>query len=295
MESGDKSLKWCLTNFFWFLAQRLLPAKIYLSLRYRLLFGYWVNWENPKALTEKLQWLKLYRYGENESHLVDKIKVKEYVAQVVGEQYVVPTIGSWSKVDDIPFDTLPEEYVLKCNHDSGSVFIATKGMVLNREMIKKQLAKRLQTNYYWTGRETPYKFVEPRVFAEPMIKSSAEGGLRDYKFFCFNGCPKVFKIDFYRFIDHHANYYDVEGNLLPFGEVSPPPSFEKKLDVPENLSEMVEVARKLSHGLPFARVDLYNVDGKIFFGEITLFPTSGFGQFTDPQWDERLGEWVDLS
>lgn len=290
----NNSLKWRFTNSFWFVIQRVLTAKMYLSLRYRLLFGRWINWKNPRFFTEKLQWLKIYYYGEKESHLVDKVRVKDFVSQCVGRDYVLPTLATWSKADDITFDTLPQEYVLKCNHDSGSVFFSKNDCPINRQAAKHEIAKLLNVNYYWTGRETPYKYVEPKVFAEPLMRSSLEGGLRDYKFFCFNGEPKVFKIDFNRFIDHHANYYDIHGNLLPFGEVSPSPLYEQEIDVPDNLHEMVDVARKISKDLPFARVDLYNLDGKIVFGEITLFPTSGFGRFTDDEWDLRLGSWIDL-
>ena len=290
----NNSLKWRLTNSFWFFIQRVLTAKMYLSLRYRLLFGRWINWENPRYFTEKLQWLKVFYYGEKESHLVDKVRVKDFVSKCVGKDYVLPTLGAWSKAEEIAFDSLPKEYVLKCNHDSGSVFFAKEDSPIDQKSAKLEFAKVLNTNYYWTGRETPYRFVEPKVFAEPLMKSSLEGGLRDYKFFCFNGEPKIFKIDFNRFIDHHANYYDINGDLLPFGEVDPSPLYEQKIEVPDNLSEMVEVARKISKNLPFARVDLYNLDGKIVFGEITLFPTSGFGRFTDDEWDLRLGSWIDL-
>lgn len=290
----NNSLRRRLANFFWFVIQRVLPAKMYLSLRYHLLFGRWIDWKNPRYFTEKLQWLKVYYYGEQESCLVDKIRVKNFVSECVGLDYVLPTLGSWSSADDIAFDLLPKEYVLKCNHDSGSVFFAKEDCPINQKSAKLKFSKVLKVNYYWTGRETPYKFVEPKVFAEPLMKSSLEGGLRDYKFFCFNGEPKVFKVDFNRFIDHHANYYDINGNLLPFGEVAPSPLYEQKIELPDNLQEMVAVAKMISKGLPFARVDLYNVDGKIIFGEVTLFPTSGFGRFTDDEWDLRLGSWINL-
>lgn len=294
MGHANYSVRRRLANTCWLVIQRILPAKVYLSLRYRLLFGRWINWKNPKTFTEKLQWLKVYHYGIKESCLVDKILVKDYVAARLGEGYVLPTLGIWNKAEDISFESLPKEYVLKCNHDSGSIFFSKGDEPINHQKAREKLTKTLKTNYYWTGCETPYRFVKPQIFAEPLMKSSASGGLRDYKFFCFNGEPKMFKIDFNRFIDHHANYYDVEGNLLPFGEIAPPPSFEKRIIIPSNLSMMVDIARKLSQGLPFARIDLYNVDERIVFGEITLFPTSGFGRFTDDEWDLRLGSWLTL-
>lgn len=294
MTSSSKNLKWYLSNCCWWMMQRFLPAKVYLSFRYRLLFGRWINWNNPIAFTEKLQWLKVNYYGKKEASLVDKIQVKQYVREKVGERYVLPTIGVWTNVEDIPFETLPDECVLKCNHDSGSIVFLNKTSRGDLQEAKSKLAKALQTNYYWTGCETPYKYIEPKIFAEPRLVNKNGDDLYDYKFFCFNGCPKIFKIDFNRFVDHHANYYDINGDILPFGEVTSPPSYEQKLQFPDNLSEMIEVARKLSQGLPFARVDFYNTDGRIILGEMTLFPTSGFGRFTSDEWDERLGSWMTL-
>ncbi len=294
MKNSSQPIAWHFSNFCWLVIQRILPSKIYLSLRYRLIFGKNVNWDSPKSFTEKLQWLKLFYYGKKESILVDKILAKNYIADKAGEQYVVPTLGAWGNVSDVPFSALPQEYVLKCNHDCGSVFFCNKGQIDNFEEVKKQIRKRLKRNYYWTARETPYKFVKPMVFAEALLENGTGNELYDYKFFCFNGEPKLFKIDFNRFVELHSNYYDIKGNILPFGVFPSVPVFSKALTIPENLSEMVEVARKLSQDLPFVRVDMYNIDGKIIVGELTLFPTAGFKRFTDDEWDLRLGSWINL-
>lgn len=294
MKNKENSISWTFTNFCWLIIQRVFPAKMYLSLRYRIIFGRWINWDNPKTFTEKLQWLKLYYYGRKEAVLVDKIKVKEYIKGIIGDEYIIPTIGTWEDANNIQFDSLPCEYVLKCNHDSGSVHFHKEDAPINRAETIKELNKVLKTNYYWTGSETPYRYVKPRVFAEQLIRSDVKGGLRDYKFFCFNGEPKVFKIDFNRFNNHKTNYFDIDGNLLPFGEADYPPIPDINIEVPQNLPEMVELARKIAVGLPFARIDLYNTNGKILFGEITLFPTSGFGRFTDDKWDRLLGSWLEL-
>ena len=294
MKNKENSISWTFTNFCWLIIQRVFPAKMYLSLRYRIIFGRWINWDNPKTFTEKLQWLKLYYYGRKEAVLVDKIKVKEYIKGIIGDEYIIPTIGTWEDANNIQFDSLPCEYVLKCNHDSGSVHFQKEDAPINRAETIKELNKVLKTNYYWTGRETPYRYVKPRVFAEQLIRSDVKGGLRDYKFFCFNGEPKVFKIDFNRFNNHKTNYFDIDGNLLPFGEADYPTIPDINIEVPQNLPEMVELARKIAVGLPFARIDLYNTNGKILFGEITLFPTSGFGRFTDDKWDRLLGSWLEL-
>lgn len=294
MNNKRSGVVWCISNSVWYIMQRLLPAKAYLSLRYRLIFGRWIDWANPKTFTEKLQWLKINYYGEDESHLVDKLLVKSYVAENVGEEYVLPTLGVWESATDIDYTILPNEFVLKCNHDSGSIIFVRNAHTIDKTIVTFELNRQLNVNYYWTGCETPYKYIEPKIFAEPLINCPTNGELRDYKFFCFNGEPKIFKIDFDRFIDHHANYYDVNGTILPFGEVAPSPVYERQLEIPNNLSEMLAIARNLAQGLPFARVDLYNLQGKIKFGEITLFPTSGFGKFTDPEWDLRLGSWLEL-
>lgn len=294
MRNKEKSISWIFTNFCWFIIQRIFPARIYLSLRYKIIFGRWINWNQPTTFTEKLQWLKLNYYGRKEAILVDKIKVKEYIKDIIGEEYVIPTIGVWDSANNIQFDSLPDEYVLKCNHDSGSVHFQRESAPINRTKTIKELNKVLKTNYYWTGRETPYRYIKPRVFAEQLIQSDTKGGLRDYKFFCFNGEPKVFKVDFNRFDNHKTCYFDIDGNLLPFGLRNTYPYENIVLDIPKNLPEMVAIARKIAAELPFARIDLYNINEKIFFGEITLFPTSGFGRFTDDKWDRLLGSWLEL-
>lgn len=294
MRKYNNSLTWQVTNVCWEILQRILPAKFYISLRYRIVFKRWINWANPTMFTEKLQWLKLNYYGLTETPLVDKISAKRYVAKVLGEEYVIPTIGEWESAYDIEFKSLPKEYVLKCNHDSGKVLLCTCSKPLDTSLARKHLAKSLRRNYYWVGRETPYKFIKPRVFAEPYIISSIDGELRDYKFHCFNGEPKVFKVDWGRFTEHHSNYYDVDGNLILMGEVDSPPQYEKTISLPSNINEMLDVARKLSSGLPYARIDLYNVDGQIYFSEITLFQASGFRPFIDSVWDELLGSWLIL-
>ena len=289
------SIKWFVSNSFWGLCGHILPTKIYLSLRYRIIFGKWINWKNPTSFTEKLQWLKVYGHGEQYTHLVDKLLVKDYVASIVGEKYVIPTLAVWDSIDSIDSYNLPNQFVMKCNHDSGSIVICNDKATFDCNEAKKAISKVFRRNYYFVGRETPYKRVHRKVFAEKLIRCTSGGDLKDYKFFCFNGMPRCFKIDFDRFVDHHANYYDMHQNLLPFGEVWPSPDQNRKMIIPDNFDEMVSVASSLSRNIPFARVDLYNNDGVILFGEITLYPTSGFGPFTDPEWDLKLGEWLDLS
>lgn len=294
MGNNEKSFVWKLTNGCWKILQRVLPAKCYISLRYKVVFNRWINWNNPRTFTEKLQWLKIYYYGENETSLVDKITAKKYVSTIIGEEYVIPIIGEWESANDIDFDLLPEEYVLKCNHDSGRVLFCTRNKPLDILKARRNIAKALKMNYYWVGRETPYRYIRAKVFAEPYIISSTDGELRDYKFHCFNGEPKVFKVDWGRFCEHHSNYYNVKGELIMMGEMDSPPQYDKIISLPNNLDEMVDIARKLSAGFPYVRIDLYNVDGKILFSEITFFQASGFRPFVDERWDELLGDWLVL-
>jgi hypothetical protein len=271
-----------------------LPDSFYISLKYFYHFKRFPNLKNPKSFTEKIQWLKLNDRKQEYTVMVDKYLVKDYVASIIGSEYIIPTLGVWDDAEDIEFDDLPNQFVLKWNHDSGSVVICKDKNKLDRESVIKRLASYKKHNGYNYGREWPYKNVKPMIIAEHYMKDSNINGLNDYKFFCFNGRVKCFKIDFDRFINHRANYYDINGNLLPFGELAFPPDFSRKIEMPHNLQLMVYLAEKLADGIPFIRVDFYEVDTKVYFGELTFYPSSGFGCFTDEKWDYKLGEWIVL-
>ena len=421
----------------------LIPDKIYLSLKYKKNFGCFPDWKHPKTFCEKINWLKLYDRNPLYTRMVDKYEVKEYVAGIIGEQYVIPTLGVWDRAEDIDFDSLPDQFVLKATHDSGRVVICTDKAKLDRAKVVEEMNESLKRNFYAVTREWPYKNVKKRIIAEkfvaprkkdapkdlpdykffcfngepkycqvirdrstketidfydmewkhqdfvglnpvvcngltpvarpgdlesmiaicrklsqniPFVRvdlyevdgceyfgeltfypasgmgvftpeewavklgaliklpTTRQGGgeicrvkngiveidakcpnydeLKDYKFFCFNGEVRCFKIDYGRFTEHHANYYSHDGGLLPFGEKVCPPIYDHKETMPYNLSEMMDMAEKLSKGHPFLRVDLYNVCGKIYFGELTFFPNSGMSAFTDNKWDLKLGEWL---
>ena len=219
--------------------------------------------------------------------------MKQYICETIGEEYIIPTLGVWNRIEDIDFDALPNRFVLKCTHDSGSVVLCKDKSTFDIETARAKLMRKLSSNLFWHGREWPYKDLKPRIIAEEYIATDGED-LRDYKFFCFGGKVKCFKVDFDRFIDHRANYYDVNGNLLPFGEVVYPPDYDRSIDIPSSLRRMIELAERLSSEKPFARVDFYETHGQIKFGEITFFPASGFGPFTPEEWDETLGSWITL-
>lgn len=266
----------------------------FLKIKYRNAFGCDLNLLSPSTFNEKLQWLKLNDRNPIYTKLVDKCEVKEYVGNIIGKEHVIPTIGVWDRFDDIDFDKLPDQFVLKCTHDSGGIVICRNKNEFDIDAAKKKINKCLKKNYYWQGREWPYKDIPRKIIAEKYMVDAQIAELRDYKFFCFNGKAKCFKIDFDRFFNHQANYYDVNGVLLPFGEVICPPDFERTIEMPCNLSLMIKLAEKLSDGIPFVRVDFYEVDGKVYFGEMTFFPAAGFGKFEPNEWDYKLGEWIKL-
>ena len=424
-------------NFF-----RWLPDKPYLQLLYRFKMGHRLNLKNPKTFTEKLQWLKLYNRRPEYTNMVDKYAVKKYVADIIGVEYIIPTLGVWDKPEEINWDGLPNQFVLKTTHGGGGggVVICKDKQTFNRADAVAKLNQSMRSDIYSGLREWPYKNVPRRIIAEKfiapekgqqdlidykiycfngepklimtadgrfsgdkrfgyydtdwkavditwgaprpdkdlprpaqlpqMLKVAAQlskdipharidlynvagdvmfgeitmfdssgleaitpddmdvylgsliklpqvtlgGGkflisnneiikieketpfddLKDYKFFCFNGKVKCFKIDFGRFVEHHANYYSPAGQLLPFGEKAFEPDPNHIEIMPENLNEMISIVEKLSEGFKFLRVDLYNVKGKIYFGELTFYPASGMGAFVPEEWDEKLGSLLNV-
>lgn len=272
----------------------IMPDKMALDLCYYNIFGRRVNWKNPTTFNEKLQWLKLYNRNPLYTTLVDKYAVKEWVANKIGEEYVIPTYGVWDSFNQIDFDRLPNQFVLKTTHSGGS-----SGVVICRDKAsfdfadaKAKLTASLKSNTYLIGREWPYKDVPRRIIAEKYL--SDVGELKDYKFFCFNGEPKFFKIDFGRFVHHHANYYDTECKILPFGEESCPPEFDEPISIPSNIEKMFEIARILAYDIPFIRIDLYSFSSIIMFGEMTLFPAGGAGVFRPNSWDYIIGNMIHI-
>ena len=280
-------------NDIWKLT-RILPDKLYLQIMYFKHFHKLINFENPVSFNEKLQWLKIYDRKPEYTTMVDKHLAKEYVAAKIGREYIIPTLGVWEKAEDIDFDALPDQFVLKCNNDSGGIVICKDKSKLNKEKAISLLSSRLNNNGFWYGREWPYKNVKPCILAEEYMEDTTTGELRDYKFFCFGGQVRCYKVDFDRFVEHHANCYDRESQLLEFGEASFPPLVGKKLELPRNIELMMELSEKLAGQTPFLRTDFYDVDGKVYFGEMTFYPASGFGQFTSHEAEIELGKWLKI-
>ena len=277
-------------------SKNYLPMKDdnYLRLSFLCSMGYKLDLSNPVTFNEKLQWLKLYDRKEIYTSMVDKFEAKNFIGTLVGKQYVIPTLGIYNNFDEINFDNLPNQFVIKCTHDSGGLVVVKDKSHFNKKNAKKVINKSLKVNYFYPGREWPYKNIKPRIIVEKYMEDEKTHELRDYKFFCFNGKVKIFKIDYDRMIDHHANYYDKSGNLIHCGEILCPPDYNRNIDLPVNLKKMIKFAEILSANIPFLRVDFYEIDSKIYVGELTFYPASGFGKFTDSSFDYELGNFLDL-
>ena len=227
--------------------------------------------------------------------MADKIEAKRFVEKRLGGDVIIPTLGVWDNPEKIDFDMLPDQFVLKCNHNSGKgMCICTEKNRLNQVEVVKKLKEGLKENYYIRGREWAYKDIPRKVLAEKYMVDESGKELKDYKFFCFNGSCRFFKIDFDRFTDHHANYYNRNKEYIELGEVVCPPDPNKKLAMPQTIDKMIEYAEQLSEGCPFLRVDFYDVKGNIYFGELTLYPASGCGPFIDEKWDSTIGKMLEL-
>lgn len=265
----------------------------YLKKLYTVNFGKELDLENPKTFNEKLQWLKLYDRKPEYTMMVDKYKVREYVAEKLGEEYLIPLLGVWDDPEEIDFDKLPNQFVLKCNHNSGlGMCICKDKSKLDIKKVKSELRKGLKENFYLHGREWPYKEVPRKIICERYMVDESVYELKDYKIFCFNGEPKALFVATDRMTDTKFDFFDVEFNHLPF--TNGHPNAEKEIVKPQNLDEMLKAASILSKGIPQVRIDLYNVNGKILFGEMTFSHWSGMVPFEPNKWDERFGEWIVL-
>ena len=272
-----------------------ISDKVYLQWQYYLKMGHRMNLKNPILFTEKIQWLKLYDRKPEYTDLVDKAKVKQIVGEKIGFEHIIPTIGEWERVEDIDWDRLPNQFVLKTTHGGGGcgVVICKDKSNFNKESAKKKLAESLKSDIYKNHREWPYKNVPRKIIAEEYLSSSTNSELKDYKFFCFNGEPKFIEVDFDRFTEHKRNIYDLEWNLLPFS-MAYPRDDNKKIKRPAHLDQILNIARRLAKGIPLARVDVYWVNNMIYFGEITFYPDSGYGVFSSDKRDKEIGNYLKL-
>ena len=254
-----------------------------------------LDWNVPATFNEKLQYLKLYDRRPEYTRMVDKYKVREYITEKLGAQYLIPLIGVWDDPEKIDFSVLPEQFVLKCNHNSGlGMCICKDKSKLNIRKVKAGLRKGLRQNYYLTGREWPYKNVPRRIIAEQFMQSDA-GGLTDYKIHCFNGEPKLILVCKDRFAPTGLteDFYTPQWEHLDLRRPTHPNATEP-MAKPDELDQLLEFSRILSKDIPFLRVDFYIVEGHVYFSELTFFPASGFEEFEPEEWDQTLGDWLKL-
>ncbi len=267
----------------------------YLQMLFKLKTGQRLNLQNPVTFNEKLQWLKIHNRNPMYTNLVDKYTVRDYVKMKVGESYLIPLIGVYDTYGDICFEDLPEQFVIKCNHDSGGIYICTDKSKVNHESLSRFFTKKLRCNYFWPGREWPYLNVARKLVVEKYMVDETHKELRDFKIFCFMGEPRIIQVDYNRFNGHLRKMYDTKWNCLGFTTKYPTIS-ENEIEKPKNLDEMLSVARELSKECqPFVRVDLYNTGEHIYFGEMTFFHGGGMERFSDEQWNKKMGSWIDLS
>lgn len=277
---------------------KMLPDKPYIKIRWKLSeMNYSLNLKHPNTFNEKLQWLKLYDHNPLYTTMVDKYAVKDYVADIIGDEYIIPTLGVWDRAEDIDWDELPNRFVLKCTHDSGTAIIVDDKNKLDKNDTTRKLNKWLKRDYYLVDREWPYKNVQRKILAEQFIQIEPEiKDLPDYKFFCFNGEVKAMFVATERHnLDEEVkfDFFDSDFNHLPFrqghdnAKITPPK--------PKNFELMKQLSQKLSKGLPQVRVDLYDLGNRVLFGELTFFHFSGMVPFEPKEWDERFGDWIILS
>lgn len=274
-----------------------LPDKAYLKLLFRLRMGRRLNLDSPQTFSEKLQWLKLNDRNPEYIKMVDKFEVKDYVAKVLGNDFIIPTLGVWDKPEDIEWDALPVKFVLKTTHGGGSsgVIICKDKASFNRSNAIKRLKNSLRQDIYRTLKEWPYKSVKKRIIAEKYIEpNSATKDLPDYKFFCFNGQPKLCQVISGRETKKSIDFFDFKWEHQPFHEPKNYPFAEIEPSKPDALEKMWHAATKLAKDKPFSRIDFYEVGGSVYFGEITFFPTSGMGGFSPDDYDTLLGRMLTL-
>jgi len=270
-----------------------IPDSLYLKVVFRVFMGYPLNLKNPRTYNEKLQWLKLYDRNPFYTQLVDKYEVRRYILEKLGEEYLIPSYGVWNSFNDIPFDTLPNQFVLKCTHDCGSIIICENKANFDIETARKKISVALKKKYYYLSREWPYKNIKPRIIAEKFMTDESGVELKDYKVFCFNGVPKLIQVNYDRFTNPKKNIYDTDWNYIPVA-MTYPTDPKKIISKPDNLKAMLSVAKILSKDYPTVRVDFYLIYNKIYFGELTFFPASGFGKFEPEEFDLKMGSWMNL-
>lgn len=276
---------------------KFLPDELWTKMMYKIRLGRKLNLKNPVTYNEKLQWLKLNYYNPLYTQLADKYEVRKYITNKIGERYLIPLIGVYDEFDDICFEKLPNQFVIKCTHDSGGLVICKNKSELDIVQTKRKIEKSLKRNYYNVSREWVYRDIKPRIIIEKYMENENKKGLIDYKFFCFNGTPKFLYVS--EGLEDHSTARISFLNMnfqferfqrkdyKPFNDIS-------EVFKPVNYDKMVKLARELSENFPFVRVDFYEIKGKIYFSEFTFFPCLGMLPFEPEEWDRIIGDWLTL-
>lgn len=267
----------------------------YLKLKYYVNFRRDLNLEKPRTFNEKLQWLKLYNRIPEYTKMVDKVEAKKYVASIIGEDHIIPTLAVYDRAEDIDFDALPNQFVLKCSHDSGGIVICADKSKLDRKAAIRKMSKGLKRNYFYETREWPYRNVKPRILAEKYMSNDREAGLTDYKIHSFNGTPEVILVCKERFGKDGMteDFYNVQWEHLDISRTSHP-NASATGDKPIELEKMLRLSKELSKDMPFVRTDFYIISHKVYFGELTFYPASGMKPFVPESWDYKMGDLLQL-
>jgi hypothetical protein len=271
-----------------------MSDETYLKIAFRATIGKYLDLSNPKTFNAKLQWLKIHDRKEEYSLWVDKFEAKRMAADVIGEEHIIPTLGIWDSFDEIDFNQLPDQFVLKCTHDSGGLVICKNKATFDTVKARKKICKSLNHNFFYDGREWPYKNVKPRIIAEVFMSNLGEDDLVDYKLMTFNGKVKCIFTCTKRYTEcgTHVTFFDTQWNKLDFGRHYPIDTDE--ISKPKSLEQMITMAEKIAVNIPFARIDFYDIEGNPYFGEVTFFPGDGFEEFNPEEWDSIMGGWLEL-
>lgn len=271
--------------------------EVYLRKRYNCVLGQELDIVNPCTFNEKLQWLKIHDRNPEYIKMADKFYAKQFVAENIGEEHIIPTLGCWEHFEDINFDSLPEQFVLKCTHDSGGLVVVRDKNTFDKIKAKKKIEKCLKHNYFYNSREWPYKDIKPQIIAEKYMEDGqGQKGLTDYKFYCFNGKPEYLYVSVG--LENHEtariSFLNLDWTFADFNRSDYLP-LEKLPTKPSQFEKMKEIATQLSKGCPFLRVDLYEINGKVYFGELTFYPAEGMMPFCPKEADKKLGDLLDIS
>lgn len=270
---------------------RFIPTRLYLYLVFFIKTGKILHLRHPVTFCDKLNWLKLHDRHEEYTDMVDKTKVGAIVSAKLGRDISFPILGIWNHYDEIDFSKLPEKFVLKCNHDSGSVKVIKSKSDMNHEELRDFFENRLKVNTYTLGREYPYRDVKPKIFAETYMTPPGHEDIEDYKFFCFNGKPEILFVATERSTDCKFDFYDMDFKHLDIVNIHPQAG--KVIEKPACFEEMKQIAATLSQGIKFVRIDLYEISGKVYFGEFTFFHAGGFWPMSPESWELKLGNLIE--